>query len=84
MYSTEVTGRQILDALNADKTVFARIIDSEDGFIVMCPLTMYQYLADDQPCVFQFSNLYSFNTITLVADDCNTPLEQASDDPQPK
>jgi len=84
MFRTEVTGGQIINALNADKTVFARIIDGEDGSVVMCPLTIYQYLSDDQPCMFQFSNLYAFNTIILVADDCNTPLEQSSDDPQPK
>lgn len=84
MYRTEITGKQIIDALDANQSVFARLIDDEDGYVILCPLSAYQYVNDDQPCLFSFINDHSYIAITLVADDCNTPLEDYSPEPGPK
>ena len=87
MYSTEVTGRQILDALDANKSVYARLSNPEAGQFLICQLSVYTYTADDEPCMFQFSGFSNgiVTPVILVAQDCNTPLEEYSgDDPQPK
>lgn len=84
MLRTEVTGRQILDALDANKSVYARLSYYEYGQFSICPLLAYTYTADDEPCMFQFFYFSTGASITLTAQDCNTSLEEYSSGPDPK
>ena len=83
MYITEITGRQILNAIASNNTICARTENSGDGFVYIAPLISYLYTADDQPCVFTFVLLPSNQDLQLGAIDIDTPLSSSlSPDPR--
>ena len=70
MYTTQVTGKQIIDAMNAGHVICLRIY--ENNYVSLGNLASYEYVDENSPCSFVF--YIAFNYIIFSSSDANTPL----------
>lgn len=70
MYTTQVTGKQVIDAMNAGHIICLRIY--ENNHVLLSNLTSYEYVDENSPCSFVFYIAPSY--IIFSSGDANTPL----------